>query len=239
MDGILVILSLIVKITIVGFFTSIIIHILSNLKRSNLKEDISKVEAKMSALRLNLKNKVKKKSLRFRGTYTQAIAKGEPIDVCLNKLNENPFEKNSDYQDYIDTCKKINEYIDLASLEKGGDSTQENKQMSLTFSGNFMGTDLKNELSIARTISDMVEVSKILSKLVHKYNHIEHRNKIQATESISFPSMFELQKVFKNSPINSEDESELQTSNLSNSTTALPVTGGANHYSNNSNKNVA
>ena len=197
MDGILVILSLIVKITFFGFFTSIVIHLLSNFKKTNLKEDISKVEAKMASLRLNLKAKVKKKSHRFRISYSQAIAKGEPIDICLNKLIDCKFEKNSDFQEYMDTCKKVNEYIDLASIDKSNGTAE--KPASLTFNGNFMGIDFKNELSIARTINDMIEVSKLLSNLVYKYNHIERKNKMTPVETITFPSIFELKKVFKNS----------------------------------------
>ncbi|AZZ35547.1 hypothetical protein CIK05_01600 [Bdellovibrio sp. qaytius] len=200
MDGILVLLGLIVKITIMGFATFIVLHILRSMKKRTLRDEISKVEAKMAAFRISLKNRVKKKSKRFRATYPANIATGEPIDISLTQLSELTFEKNTDFQDYIDLCKKINSFIDLANVDKTSDAhqTAANELQKC----DFMGTDFKNEISIVRLINDMVMVSKALAKQTNRYNHFDRRAKLQAPEPINFSSLFELQKVYKNKDAN-------------------------------------
>lgn len=201
-DGILVLLGLIVKITIMGFGTFIVLHVLRSMKKRTLRDDISKIEAKMAAYRINLKNRVKKKAKRFRSSYPSNITAGEPIDISLSHLSELTFEKNTDFQDYIELCKKINNFIDLANVDKTAEAAQVK-----TPDGDkcdFMGTDFKNEINIVRLINDMVAVSKTLSKQVSRYNNFDRRGKLQAPEPINFASLFELQKVFKSKEANEE-----------------------------------
>lgn len=202
MDGILVLLGLIVKITIMGFGTFIVLHVLRSMKRRTLRDEISKVEAKMAAFRINLKNRVKKKAKRFRASYPASITTGEPIDISLTQLSDLSFEKNSDFQDYIDICKKINSFIDLANVDKNSEAAQ--ATAIDTDKCDFMGTDFKNEINIVRLINDMVVVSKALSKHTSRYNHFDRRAKMMAPEPISFASLFELQKVYKNKDANDD-----------------------------------
>lgn len=200
--GILELLGLIVKITIMGFGTFILLHILRNMKKRTLRDEISKIEAKMAAFRINLKNRVKKKAKRFRASYPVTITTGEPIDISLTQLAELNFEKNSEFQDYIDICKKINSFIDLANADKNSEAAQ-----SATTDADkcdFMGTDFKNEINIVRLINDMVIVSKALSKQTTRYNNFDRREKLQSPEPITFSSLFELQKVYKNKNTNED-----------------------------------
>lgn len=202
MDGILTLLGLIIKITIMGFGTFIVLHVLRSMKRRTLRDDISKVEAKMAAYRINLKNRVKKKAKHFKASYPASITTGEPIDLCLSQLSELTFEKNTDFQDYIDLCKKINSFIELANVDKGGEPAQTSALP--TDKHDFMGTDFKNEINIVRLINDMVMVSKTLAKQVGRYNHFDRRAKMATPEPINFASLFELQKVFKSPEANDE-----------------------------------
>ncbi len=202
MDGILVLLGLIVKITIMGFGTFIVLHVLRSMKKRTLRDEISKVEAKMAAFRINLKNRVKKKAKRFRATYPASITTGEPIDISLTQLSDLSFEKNTDFQDYIDLCKKINSFIDLANVDKNSEAAH--AAAVDTDKCDFMGTDFKNEINIVRLINDMVVVSKALSKHASRYNNFDRRAKILAPEPISFASLFELQKVYKNKDANDD-----------------------------------
>ena len=196
MEGILSLLGLIIKITIMGFGTFIVLHVLRSMKRRTLRDDISKVEAKMAAYRINLKNRVKKKAKHFKASYPSSITSGEPIDVSLSQLSELTFEKNSDFQDYIELCRKINNFIELAKVDKGVETGQPVHHDADQC--DFMGTDFKNEINIVRLINDMVTVSKTLNKQVSRYNHFDRRAKMIAPEPINFTSLFELQKVFKN-----------------------------------------
>lgn len=198
MEAISSLLGLIIKVSLLGFGTSIILHILSSAKKTTIKDEISKVEAKLAALRITLKNKVKRKSKSFRASYPKAITSGEAIDLQLKFLEECPFEKNSDFQEYIDTCRKINELIDLASLSTTSEQPEANHS---TQKVDFMGNDFKNELTIARTINDMVSVSRVWCRLILKYNNLERKNKLPYVEPIQFNSMFELHRVFKNTEV--------------------------------------
>lgn len=185
-----------------GFGTFIVLHVLRSMKKRTLRDEISKVEAKMAAFRINLKNRVKKKAKRFRATYPASITTGEPIDISLTQLSDLNFEKNIDFQDYIDLCKKINNFIDLANVDKNSEAA--NAAAADTDKCDFMGTDFKNEINIVRLINDMVLVSKALSKHASRYNNFDRRAKILAPEPISFASLFELQKVYKNKDANDD-----------------------------------
>ncbi len=201
MDGVLALVGIIIKITFMGFITFVILQVLRNMKKTTLREEISKVEAKLSTLRMNLKTRVKRKAARFRATYPQSITDGDPIDVGITQLSNLAFEKNSEFQEYIDLCKKINNYIFMASMNKPA-MPAEGEQIKVdnasADTADFMGDDFKNEIQIARTISDMALVSRTLSKQIYKFNHFDKRISIQPQESINFPSMFELQRVFRN-----------------------------------------
>jgi hypothetical protein len=191
-DSILVLLGLIIKITIMGFFTFVVLHVLRGLKKRGLREEIGRIEAKMATYRMSLRNRVKKKAKRFRTTYPKSITPGEPIDLNITQLSELSFEKNSDFQDYIELSKKINTFIDLANIDKS-----ESAKLKEANQCDFMGVDFKNELSIVRTINDLVSVSKTLHKQTTRYNHFDRRARLQVFEPINFPSLYELQKVFK------------------------------------------
>ena len=200
MDGVLALVGIIIKITFMGFVTFVILQVLRNMKKTTLREEISKVDAKLSALRINLKTRVKRKAARFRAMYPQPITEGDPIDTSINQLANLAFEKNSEFQDYIDLCKKINNYIFMASMNKPALPTEgEQKKVdnSHADTADFMGDDFKNEIQIVRTISDMALVSRTLSKLIYKFNHFDKRISIQPLEPVNFPSMFELQRVFR------------------------------------------
>lgn len=203
MNGILSIVDILIKIGIAGFGTFVFLHVFRNMKRRNLREEISKIEAKMSTLRISLQNRVKKKAKRFRATYPQSITQGDPIDISINQLSGLTFERNNDFQDYIDLCKKINSFIDLANADKADGSTSDVKPND---GSDFMGTDFKNEINIVRVINDMIMISRALNKQLNKLYTFERRSKNNIPEPISFPSLFELQKVFKNGHAADENE---------------------------------
>lgn len=178
-----------------GFTTFVVLHVLRSMKKRALRDDIAKIEAKMASYRITLKSRVKKKTKRFRAAYPGTITTGEPIDISLTQLSELSFEKNNDYQDYIDLCKKINSFIDLASVDR---SSEAQNAINDPDKCDFMGSDFKNEINIVRLINDLVTVSKALNRQINRYNHFDPRAKLQAPDPISFASLFELQKVFKN-----------------------------------------
>lgn len=207
MDGIFVLLTLILKITMLGFLTFVVVNFLRNVKRRNLREEIAKIEAKMASLRINLKSRVKKKAKVFRATYPLAINSGEPVDLCINGLAALTFEKGSDFQDYIELSRKINHFINVASVDKNSEPSNPGVQTPEKY--DFMGTDFKNEIYIIRLINDVVAVSKTLTKQITRYNSLERKISIAPVEPVYFRSLFELQKVFLNKDHNDEDTEKL------------------------------
>lgn len=195
MTGIYVLVGLIVKITITGFLTFVILQALKSVKRRALREEIANVEAKMAAYRINLKNRVKRKAKRFRGTYPVNILKDSPFDNALNQLTSITFENNSEFQVYMDLCKRINALIEVAKIDKHSDTAK--AKLAETEKCDFMCTDFKNEINIVRLINDMVSVSKTLTKQVERFNSLNGRVKRSVPATITFDSLMELQQVFK------------------------------------------
>ena len=122
--------------------------------------------------------------------------KGEPLDNALSQLTEIKFETNTDFQIYMEVCKRINNFIDIGKIDKHSDTAK--AKMLEVDQCDFMSADFKNEINIVRLINDMVTVSKALSKLVERYNNLLFKNaKKEVQEPIHFESLIELQKVFK------------------------------------------
>lgn len=195
MTGIFVLLTLIFKITIVGFLTFVVLQALKSVKRRALLTEIRNIEAKMASYRINLKNRVERKSKKFRATYPGNVMQGAPFDNALNQLTSITFELNSEFQIYMELCKRINALIEVARIDKHSDTAK--AKLAEIEKSDFMCTDFKNEINIVRIINDMVNVSKTLSKQVERYNSLSGRVKKNVPESIDFPSLLELQNVFK------------------------------------------
>lgn len=182
------------QITFLGLFVFVVLQVFRNLKKKNLKEDIATTEARIANLRLNLKTRVKKKSQQFRVNYPKNLAPGDPVDTAIAMLSSIDFEKNDDFESYIELSKKINGFIKLANAPKEAEDDSTPKFEDNSYN-DFIGTDIKNELNIVRIINDLVSISKTLQRQVTKFNHLERKNKVPYKEVISFPSYFELQRV--------------------------------------------
>lgn len=195
MTGIYVLLTLIAKITFAGFLTFVVIQALHSVKRRTLRTEIANVEAKLSAYRINLRNRIKRKAKRFRAAYPTAIMKGTPLDNALSQLTDVRFESNYDYQSYMELCKRINSFIEIAKIDKHSDTA---KTKMLEYEKcDFMSGDFKNEINIVRLINDMVSISKTLHKHYERYNNLSRGAKREVPAPINFDSLIELQQVFK------------------------------------------
>lgn len=195
MTGIYVLLTLIAKITIAGFFTFVVIQALHSVKRRSLRAEIANIEGKLAAYRINLKNRIKRKAKRFRATYPAAIMNGTPLDNALTQLADVRFETNYDFQNYMELCKRVNSFIEIANIDKHSDTAK--AKMQEYEKCDFMSGDFKNEINIVRLINDMVSVSKTLHKHYERYNNLSRGAKREVPPPINFDSLIELQQVFK------------------------------------------
>lgn len=109
--------------TIVGqlFFASIIASAIMQMmklkQRSDQQEDIQKLVAKLSKLRLILVSKVKRKIVYYRNVFPMPLIPGDVMDATLNQMGELRFESGIEFQNYIDICKSVNRFLKMA-LEK-------------------------------------------------------------------------------------------------------------------------
>lgn len=191
-----ILLALIVKITVIGFFTFVFLLVLKSVKRRQLRLEIAQIEAKMANCRITLRLRVKKKAKSFRSAFVGSIIKGQPLDNVLSQLTEISFETNSDFQIYMDVCKRINNLIEVGKVNKNSDASK--PPTPDADKCDFLSSDLKNEIKIARLINDMVIVSKALAKQYERYNtHSSKKAKKEIQKPIDFESLLELQKVFK------------------------------------------
>lgn len=181
-------------------------------KKSEAKNYIQSLNAKLSILRMNLKSKVKKKSYKYRSLFKNGVSPGDPIDLVLNELVDLKLESGEDLQKYFDLSKRINSLLITENyrhkektLEKPIDKMErtdkpvvaEIRQEKMG-QEDFMGTDFKSEISIIRVIKDMVEISLILNKRVDAYNILNPKAPIQNVNPLIFPSMSEVNRIFKN-----------------------------------------
>lgn len=158
-------------------------------KNSVIKNDIQNIQASISLLRISLKAKIKKKANSFRSRFVKPINEGDPIDVCINELTENGFEKGSDFQLYFDLSKRINSFIST-DIAISRDMSQEQFE-------DFMGPDYKIEISIIRVIKEMTELAVILNNRIDAYNQLNVHDRIANADSLIFPSIVEVNRVFK------------------------------------------
>ncbi len=186
-------------------------------KKSEAKNFIQSLNAKLSILRINLKGKVKKKSYKYRSLFKNGVSPGDPIDLVLNELIELNLETGEELQKYFDLSKRINSLLSteshrssIRSAEKLAKIAEKNErpespdnalaaqdQVEKIGQEDFMGTDFKSEISIIRLIKDMVEISIILNKRVDAYNTLNPKSPIPNVNPLAFLSMSEVNRIFR------------------------------------------
>lgn len=86
-------------------------------QRSTQQEEIQKLIAKLSKLRLILVSKVKRKANYYRNVFPIPLMSGDVMDSTLTQMTELRFESGVEFQNYIDICKSVNRFLKV-SIEK-------------------------------------------------------------------------------------------------------------------------
>ena len=172
------------------------------------REDIKKLEAKMSSFRMLLKAKVKKKSQFYRATIPQAIRQGDPIDKAANDLCDLNFEAGPDFEKYFEYSKQLNNFLKIgldkakaAADAKGANtpeatSTEVQANAVAPNNSDFMTTDIKNEFTIIKIMNEMVDLSHKIKSKVESYNSSSTKARLAIPETIHFKSLPELKRIF-------------------------------------------
>ena len=182
------------------------------------REDIKKLEAKMSSFRMLLRAKVKKKAQFYRATMPQSIRQGDPIDNSANELCDLAFEQGADFEKYFDLSKQLNNFLKIgldkakAAAEAKGvatpDTSTDAKSSSAAGVGSnseFMTTDIKKEFTIIKIMNEMVDLSHKIKSRIESYNLNNTKSSLPVPETIHFKSLPELKRIFSSASANAED----------------------------------
>lgn len=182
------------------------------------REDIKKLEAKMSSFRMLLRAKVKKKAQFYRATMPQSIRQGDPIDNSANELCDLAFEQGADFEKYFDLSKQLNNFLKIgldkakAAAEAKGVAAPETSTDAQSSSvagvgsnSEFMTADIKNEFTIIKIMNEMVDLSHKIKSRIESYNLNNTKSSLPVPETIHFKSLPELKRIFSSASANAED----------------------------------
>lgn len=188
------------KLALAGGAIMFAMHMFKSKKFNSVKTDIQNLQAKISQLRLALRGKVKRKSNVFRSQFKGPLVDGDLLDNSLKELADNPFETGQHFQDYFDLSRRL---VNHQLSESAGDSAP-----SIVAENNFMSSDFKTEMDIIRMIKEMSDLSAKINSKVEEYNRVNPNQKLPRVESLVFPSMSEVTRIFENSDLGASVTSE-------------------------------
>ncbi|AGH94614.1 hypothetical protein [Pseudobdellovibrio exovorus] len=197
MDAMIDVFSAILKLSFIGGAVFFVVSTLRAHKHNNAKQEILNLQALLSQYRLSLKSKVKKKANILRATFRVPPPQGDLVDVALHDMCNNPFERGADFQSYFDLSRRVIQYLQM-------DNGTEPEDMP-DVQNDFMCSDFKTELDIARLIKDMYDLSeKINSKISEHNNGVRKASqKIPRVQALVFPSLIDVNRIFSS---NSEED---------------------------------
>lgn len=167
-----------------------VIKLLQFRRNLSAKNELQRLQARISILRMNLKAKVKKRANAFRKYFPLAVNPGEILDRDLCAILEVKFETGADFQSYFDIIKNIHSLI--SAIHKDPDHPVQK----------FLDEDSKKEIVIIRYVKEIKEASARYNEKVDTYNKANPKHKIAMTEAIQFESMRDIEHILNLEPDN-------------------------------------
>jgi hypothetical protein len=199
-DAIFDLVLIIIKLAVVGGGLLLVMHMLKSKKFNGVKNDIQNLQAKVSQLRLALKGKVKRKANVFRSQFKGPLVEGDILDSSLRELGDNSFENGQHFQDYFDLSRKL---VNHLLAESAGDAAPQ-----FSVENNFMSSDFKTEMDIIRIIKEMCDLSAKINNKIDEHNRINPGQKLARVESLVFPSMSEVTRMFESNELSTKTSAE-------------------------------
>ncbi len=181
-------------------------------KFQNSKNDIALLNAKIMALKMALRVRVKIKLTSFRDRFGKFIDKDDEIDKSLNEIYNIKYETGADFQRYFDISKQVitimkNDIRFAAKFKELSEQQvqeNENSETAQLFQ-DFCGPDYKNEIALVRVIKEITDANNKLSKKILEFNH-EYRNRkkfvpTQTINLITFSFLEDINKIFEDSEV--------------------------------------
>lgn len=176
------------------------------------KNDIALLNAKIMALKMALRVRVKIKLSSFRDRFGKFIDKDDEIDKALNDIYAIKYDSGADFQRYFDISKQVittmkNDIRFAAKfkeLSEQQDQASEGSETAQLFQ-DFCGPDYKNEIALVRIIKEITDANNKLSKKVQEFNH-EYRNRkkfkpAEVVNPITFEFLTDINAIFQDSEI--------------------------------------
>lgn len=193
MDSIYKLFSFLFDFTLIGAALFFAIKLLQFYSTLSAKNELQKLQARISILRMNLKAKVKRRAKAFRAYFSVAINPGEILDKDLSSILEVKFESGNDFQQYFDYVKNIHTLI--SAIHKDPEHPVQK----------FLEEDAKRELVIIRFVKEMKETSAKYNEKVEIYNKINPKHKLPSTDPLQFESMADIEQILNLDPANNEN----------------------------------
>lgn len=203
MESIYKLLSILFDFTLIGASLFFIVKFLQFRSNLIIKNEIQNLRARVSILRINLKAKVKKRTLAFRNYFTTSIAMDGPLDKELNLILDLNFEVSREFQRYSEAIKNIHLLV------------SENHKDPLHPIQNYLVEDANKELTIIRFIKEIKDISKKYNEKVKIYNKKNPKKKLELTDPIQFDWIKEIEQILKHEKDNSlgalsEEENKIE-----------------------------
>lgn len=209
----LAMIGILAYVILFGAILYTIRYYINFVKVKSAKNDIALLNAKIMALKMALRVRVKIKLSSFRERFGKFINNGDEIDKALNEIHGIKYETGDDFQRYFDISKNVittmkNDFRFAAKFKEMGeehDHAHSEAAESAQLFQDFCGPDYKNEIALVRVIKEITDTNNKLSKKIAEFNH-DNRNKkkfvpIQTMNIIHFNFLEDINAIFKDSDI--------------------------------------
>ncbi|MBC7458765.1 MAG: hypothetical protein H7235_10830 [Bdellovibrionaceae bacterium] len=176
------------------------------------KNDIAILNAKIMALKMALRVRVKIKLSAFRERFGKFINPHDEIDKALNEINAIKYDTGADFQKYFDISKQVistmkNDFRFSAKFKEASEQIpppSEASESAQLFQ-DFCGPDYKNEIALVRVIKEITDAHNKFSKKIAAYNHTNRNRKkfvpMPTMNAIHFDFLENINSIFKDSDI--------------------------------------
>lgn len=208
----LAMISVLAYVILFSFSVYAIRNYIDFVQVKNAKNDIALLNARIMALKMALRVRVKIKLSSFRERFGKFINTGDDIDKALTEIYDVKYDTGADFQRYFDISKRVistmkNDVRFAAKFKEMSepvDSNSETSESAQLFQ-DFCGPDYKNEIALVRVTKEITDTNNKLSKKISEFNH-DYRNRkkfvpMQAVPVINFDFLEEINSIFEDSDI--------------------------------------
>lgn len=192
LDSILKTFSFLFDFTLFGAGLILVLNVLKFRSNLKTKNELLRLQARISILRMNIRAKVKRRANEFRKYFAASITPDDLLDKDLNGILEIKFEIGADFQKYFDSINNIHSMV--TALNKDPNAPTEK----------YFEEDPRLELVILRFVKEMKDSSKSYIEKAEKYNKANPKQKIDMVDPLNFDAMSTIENALCYDPANAQ-----------------------------------